>query len=67
MPENSSPAGKQGTTGGTAGASSLGNADFKILIAALTFFGLLAVLLLPDGCIDRSLIGPDWVPLPIPE
>jgi hypothetical protein len=42
-------------------------ADVKILVAAMTFFTLLVVLLLPDGCIDPSLIGPDWIPVPIPE
>jgi hypothetical protein len=31
-----------------------GSADFRILMAAMTFFALLAVLLLPDG----SLIAP---------
>jgi hypothetical protein len=45
----------------------LGNADFKILRAVMTFFGLLVVLLLPDGCFDASLIAPDWIPLPMPE
>jgi hypothetical protein len=37
----------------------LGNADFRVLMAAMTFFGLLVALLLPEGCIDPSLIGPD--------
>jgi hypothetical protein len=37
--------------------------DVKILVVAMTFFALLVVLLLPDGCIDPSLIGP----VPIPE
>ena len=45
----------------------LGNADFKILMAAMTFFGLLIVLLIPDSCIDTSLMGPDWIPFPLPE
>jgi hypothetical protein len=35
--------------------------DVKILVAAMTFFALLVVLLLPDGCTDPSLI-----PVPIP-
>jgi hypothetical protein len=43
-----------------------GSADFRILMAAMTFFGLLVVLLLPDGCFDPSLI-PDRFPVPIPE
>jgi hypothetical protein len=41
-------------------------ADIKILVAAMTFFALLVVLLLTDGCIDSSLIGPGWIPAPIP-
>jgi hypothetical protein len=41
--------------------------DVKILVAAVTFLTLLVVLLLPDGCIDPSLIGPGWVPVPTPK
>jgi hypothetical protein len=33
----------------------------------MTFFGLLVVLLLPDGCFDASLIALAGIPLPIPE
>ena len=43
----------------------LGSADFRILMAAMTFFAVLVVLLV--GRIDPSLIGPDWIPVPIPE
>jgi len=44
----------------------LGRADFRILMAAMTFFGLLVVLLLPEGCFDPSLML-DRFPVPIPE
>jgi hypothetical protein len=48
-------------------ALELANVDVKILLAAMTLFALLVVLLLPDACIDPSLRCPDWIAVPIPE
>jgi hypothetical protein len=42
----------------------LANTDLKILIAAMTFFGLLVVLLTPDGCLSPGL---DSGLFPMPE
>jgi hypothetical protein len=41
------------------------NADVKILIAAMTFFALLAILLTPDGCFSSGF--PDLGSFPVPE
>jgi hypothetical protein len=43
----------------------LANADVRILLGAMTFIALLVVLLLNDS-LDTSLIGPAWLPFPIP-
>jgi hypothetical protein len=43
----------------------LEKADFRLLMAAITFFGLLIVLLSPDAWIDPSLM-PDCFPVPLP-
>jgi len=48
-------------------ALELANFDVRILVAAMTLFALLVVLLLPDACIDPSLMSPDWIAVPIPE
>jgi hypothetical protein len=39
------------------------NADVKILIAAMVFFALLGVLLIPDGCCSSGLLD-STVPVP---
>jgi hypothetical protein len=44
----------------------LANANAKIVIAAMTFFALLAVLLLADGCLTSGLLDPGWFPEPVP-
>lgn len=44
----------------------LANANVKIVIAAMTFFALLAVLLLPDGCLTSGLLDSGWFPEPVP-
>jgi hypothetical protein len=41
------------------------NADVKILMAAMTFFALLVVLLVPDGCLSSELLESGWLPEPI--
>jgi hypothetical protein len=43
----------------------LANANVRILLGAMTFIALLVVLLLNDS-LDTSLIGPAWLPFPIP-
>jgi hypothetical protein len=43
----------------------LANADVRILIGAMTLIALLVVLLLNDR-LDTSLIGPAWLPFPMP-
>jgi hypothetical protein len=40
------------------------NADVKILIAAMTFFALLVVLLTPDGCFSSGLLDSGIFPVP---
>jgi hypothetical protein len=39
------------------------NADKKILLVAMTFFALLVVLLIPDGCYSSGLLD-STVPVP---
>ena len=45
----------------------LTNADFRILMAGMTFFALLVVLLTKDGSIGPSFIGADWIQAPLHE
>jgi hypothetical protein len=44
----------------------LANANMKILIAAMTFFALLVVLLVPDGCPTSGLLDSGLFPVPVP-
>jgi hypothetical protein len=44
----------------------LPNANMKILIAAMTFFALLVVLLAPDGCPSSGLLDSGLFPVPVP-
>jgi hypothetical protein len=43
----------------------LTNADVRILMAAMTFFALLMVLLAPDELLTSGLM--DWFPAPVFE
>jgi hypothetical protein len=45
----------------------LANDNTKILIAAMTFFALLVVLLTPDGCLCSGLLDSGLFPVPVPE
>ena len=45
----------------------LANIDVRILVAAMTFFALLVVLLTPDGCLGPGPLDPGWLPAPLPE
>jgi hypothetical protein len=38
--------------------------DVKILMVAMTFFALLAILLVPDGCYSSGLLDSGLFPLP---
>lgn len=44
----------------------LTNDNMKILIAAMTFFALLVVLLAPDGCLSSGLLDSGLFPIPVP-
>jgi hypothetical protein len=45
----------------------LANDNLKILIAAMTFFALLVVLLAPDGCVSSGLLDSGLFPAPVLE
>jgi hypothetical protein len=45
----------------------LANDNMKILIAAMTLFALLVVLLTPDGCLSSGLLDSGLFPVPVPE
>jgi hypothetical protein len=44
----------------------LANADVKILIVAMTFFVLLAILVVPDGYFSSGLLDSGLFPVPVP-
>lgn len=45
----------------------LADADVKILVAALTFFALLLVLLAPDSFLGPGLLDSGSFPAPMPD
>ena len=45
----------------------LAKCNVRILIAAMTFFALLVVLLASDGCLGTGLLDSGWLPAPLPE
>lgn len=56
------------TTGGShMRALMLAKCNVRILIAAMTFFALLVVLLASDGCLGTGLLDSGWLPAPLPE
>jgi hypothetical protein len=44
----------------------LANGNLRILIAAMTFFALLVVLLASDGCPSSGLLDSGLFPVPVP-